>query len=140
MATRVRDILKRRATESFVGRKEEKDALLKTLEENGPLVVFVHGIAGIGKTSLLETFSEEARLRGATVVRLDCRSMEPTERGFLHELSTAIGSQVQTADEAAERLGRLWRGRVLVFRNGIIPSDESDTPLRFLIPALPDNV
>ncbi|OGO22457.1 MAG: hypothetical protein A2Z28_05080 [Chloroflexi bacterium RBG_16_51_9] len=140
MATRVRDILKRRATESFVGRKEEKDALLKTLEENGPLVVFVHGIAGIGKTSLLETFSEEARLRGATVVRLDCRSMEPTERGFLHELSTAIGSQVQTADEAAERLGRLGQRVVLVLDTYEL-FRLMDTWLRqVFIPALPDNV
>src|SRR3990172_5393309 len=99
MATKVRDILKRRAIESFVGRREEKTALLRTLAEKGPIVLFVHGIAGIGKSSLLETFSEEARTHGATVLRLDCHSMEPTERGFLHELGTAIGSEVRTADE-----------------------------------------
>ena len=114
MATRVGDILKRRAIESFVGRREEKTALLRVLEENGPLVVFVHGIAGIGKSSLLEAFSEEAREHGAMVVRLDCRSMEPTERGFLHELGTAIGSEVHTEDDATDRLGRLGDRVVLV--------------------------
>ena len=75
MATRVGDILKRRAKEGFVGRRDEKAALLGTLLDGGPLVLFVHGIAGIGKSSLLEAFSAEARARGAQVVRLDCRSM-----------------------------------------------------------------
>ena len=63
MARRVGDILKQRALESFIGRTEEKTILLSLLEENGPLVVFVHGIGGIGKSSLLEAFSEEARGR-----------------------------------------------------------------------------
>lgn len=140
MATKVRDILKRRALESFVGRKDEKTSLLRVLEENGPLVVFVHGIAGIGKSSLLEAFSEEARARGATVVRLDCRSMEPTERGFLHELSNAIGSEARTADEAAERLGHLGKKVVLALDTYEL-FRLMDTLLRqVFIPALPDNV
>ena len=140
MATRVGDILKRRALESFVGRRDEKTALLETLEDNGPLVVFVHGIAGIGKSSLLEAFSEEARLRGAIVLRLDCRSMEPTERGFLHELSTAIGSEVGTVDEATERLGHLGR-RVVIVLDTYELFRLMDTWLRqVFIPALPDNV
>jgi hypothetical protein len=140
MATRVGDILKRRALESFVGRRDEKAALLDTLEEKGPLVVFVHGIAGIGKSSLLEAFSEEAREHRATVVRLDCRSIEPTERGFIQELGTAIGSEVRTADEAAERLGRLGQ-RVVFALDTYELFRLMDTWLRLVfIPTLPDNV
>src|SRR4030067_982881 len=101
MATKVRDILNRRALASFVGRKGEKASLLRVLEENGPLVVFLHGIAGIGKSSLLEAFSTEARVKGAAVVRLDCRSAEPTERGFFNEIGGATGYETQNAGGAA---------------------------------------
>jgi hypothetical protein len=140
MSRRVGDLLRQRARESFVDRKDEVAALLRTLEEKGPLVVFIHGIAGIGKSSLLEAFSEEARWHGAAVARLDCRSIEPTERGFIHELGTAIGSEVGTVDEATERLGRLGQRVVLVLDTYEL-FRLMDTWLRqVFIPALPDNV
>ncbi|GEM_PF-665618 len=140
MTTRLGDILKRRALESFIGRTEEKTILLSLLEENGPLAVFVHGIGGIGKSSLLEAFSEEARARGAMVVHLDCRSMEPTERGFLNELSTSIGIEVGTPEEATERLGHL-RQRVVLVLDTYELFRIMDTWLRqVFIPTLPGNV
>ena len=140
MSPRVGDLLKRRAKESFVGRRDERIALLDILKEKGPLVVFVHGIAGIGKSSLAQAFSEEARARGATVVLLDCRSIEPTERGFIHELGMAIGSDLDTADEATERLGRLGQRVVLVLDTYEL-FRLMDTWLRqVFIPKLPDNI
>jgi len=99
--------------ESFVGRAAEKAVLLQMVAAGGPLVLFIHGIAGIGKSSLLEAFSVQARAQGATVVRLDCRAIEPTERGFIHELGNAIGSDATTVKKATERLGRLGRRVVL---------------------------
>jgi putative protein kinase ArgK-like GTPase of G3E family len=70
MSRRVRDVLRRRAIEAFVGRQHELAVLLGALERDGPLVIHVHGIAGIGKSSLLETFAVRARARRATVVHL----------------------------------------------------------------------
>ena len=140
MATKVRDILNRRALASFVGRKGEKASLLRVLEENGPLVVFLHGIAGIGKSSLLEAFSTEARVKGAAVVRLDCRSTEPTERGFIHELGAATGSETRTADEAAQRLGRLGQKIVLALDTYELFRVMDTWLRRVFIPTLPDNV
>src|SRR4029079_4715913 len=92
----------------------EKAALLQTLEEGGPLVVFVHGIAGVGKSTLLEAFASEARSRGETVVMIDCRSIEPTERGFLDRLADTVGGAPTSAVEAAERLAGLGERVVLV--------------------------
>ena len=71
MTARVRDVLSRRATGTFVGRARELAVLLEAIEQDGPLVVHVHGIPGIGKSSLLEACAQRARARGATVVRLD---------------------------------------------------------------------
>ncbi|MBI2886521.1 MAG: winged helix-turn-helix domain-containing protein [Chloroflexi bacterium] len=113
MARLLSDLLAQRAADTFVGREAELEVLRQTLEPDGPLVVFVHGVAGIGKSSLLEAFSHQARPQGATVVRLDCRAIEPTERGFLRELCGAIGCDARTASEAAERLGDLGERIVL---------------------------
>ena len=142
MARRVSDLLGQRAAESFVGGRHELATLLECLHDKGPLVVQVHGLAGVGKTTLLDAFSAQARTQGAVVVRLDSGTIEPTERGLLYELGVAIGSQNQRlmADEAAERLGSLGDRVVLVL--------DTYELLRFLdswlrqvfIPKLGDNV
>ena len=49
--------------QAVVGRDHELAVLLGSLEENGPLVTFVHGIAGIGKSTLLGAFVARARER-----------------------------------------------------------------------------
>jgi hypothetical protein len=140
MSHRIGDLLAQRAVESIVGRAEELAALLETLHEGGPLVAHVYGIGGIGKSSLLEAFARRLRTEGVTTIRLDCRAIEPTERGFLHELGAAVGGDVSTVGEAAARLNTLGDRMVLtldtyeVFRL-------MDTWLRqVFVPALSDRV
>jgi hypothetical protein len=140
MSPRVGDLLKRRAYENFVGRKDEKAALLDVLSDKGPIVVFVHGIAGIGKSSLMGAFSIDARGHGATVITLDCRTIEPTERGFTRELGNAIGNDGRTTNEITERLGHLGQ-RVILILDTYELFRMMDTWLRMVfIPELPDNV
>jgi AAA+ ATPase superfamily predicted ATPase len=69
----LKELLNRRVEVDFIGRKEELGFLLQTLNKDGPLVIFVHGIAGIGKSTLLEAFTRRARAAGATVIRLDAK-------------------------------------------------------------------
>ena len=45
---------------------------------------------------------------------IDCRSIEPTERGFLDSLGSAVGGAPASAEEAAERLAGLGERVVLV--------------------------
>src|SRR3990172_9401015 len=113
MSHAVRDLLDEQAA-GLVGRSDERAALRQLLGDGGPLVVFMHGIAGVGKTALAEVFAVEARASGATVLRLDCRSIEPTERGFLAALEDRTGGQLATAEDAAARLGRLGERVILV--------------------------
>ena len=79
----------RSAGSSVVGRDVELSVLLRVLEEHGPRVCFVYGIAGIGKSSLLARFGEECERLGIGVVTVDCRSIEPTDLGFLGGLASA---------------------------------------------------
>ncbi|HEX2287356.1 MAG TPA: winged helix-turn-helix domain-containing protein [Gaiellaceae bacterium] len=91
MATRIADLSRRRGTGRLVGRDEQLAALTALPEPDPPaLIAFVHGIAGIGKTALLRAFTVEAEERGARVVELDCRTIEPTERGFLQALGDRL--------------------------------------------------
>jgi hypothetical protein len=109
MHKRLGDIVSERALADFAGRERELGALLELFGEGGPLVFHVYGIAGIGKSSLLEAFTVLARERGARVVRIDCRAVEPTARGFLSELSEALGDPIDTIEDAAERLASLGK-------------------------------
>jgi len=140
MAVRlVRDLLAQTARETFVGRAKELSILCSLLAE-GPRVVFLHGIAGVGKSALLSVFAENARAQGAAVVALDCRTIEPTERGFLQELDTAIGGPSKTLEQASERLQGLGHRVVLTLDNYEV-FRLVDTWLRqIFIPLAPDNV
>ena len=98
MATRIADLSRRRAASRLVGRDEQLRALTELLEPDAPaLVAFVHGIAGIGKTAVLSAFVLEAAAREVRVVALDCRTIEPTERGFLLALDDSL--ELESEDE-----------------------------------------
>ena len=68
---------------SLVGRDAELQALAESTDGD-TLVVCLHGIASIGESALLGTFLDRRRAAGTSVVELDSRTVEPTERGFLH--------------------------------------------------------
>jgi hypothetical protein len=114
--------------------------MLRLIRDDGPRLMYVHGIAGIGKSTLLSAFATAVRTSAATVVGLDCRSIEPTERGFLHNLSRASGSKARSAGSVAVRLGNLGERVVLTL--------DTYEVFRFLdvwlretfLPSLPPNV
>jgi DNA-binding response OmpR family regulator len=113
MTQTVRQLLDDQAA-GLVGRDDEMEILRQLLREAGPLVVFVHGIAGIGKSALADAFAVDARAHGAILIHLDGRSIEPTERGFLAALAGKIGGDVGTAEDAAVRLSRLGDRVILI--------------------------
>ncbi len=89
----------------IVGRARELERL------NEPArVAFVHGIPGIGKSALLDAFL--ADLPG--VVRLDCRSIEPTERGFIDALGTSMPELLALDHYEVFRLMDTWLRQVFV--------------------------
>ncbi|MEX1215196.1 winged helix-turn-helix domain-containing protein [Saccharospirillum sp.] len=140
MAQRMSDLLAIKAQQAFVGRDAELEVLRSLLAQQGPRMVHIHGIAGIGKTSLLARFATEARASGAVVVRLDCRQIEPTASGLLRQLGLAIGGEPPDADALAVRLGGLGAVVVLTF-DTVEVFRLLDTWLRqVFVPMLPENV
>ena len=139
MTQTIRQLIDEQAT-WLVGRDDEMDVLRRLLGEGGPLVVFVHGIAGIGKSALVEAFGVEARAAGATVLRLDCRSIEPTERGFLVALEGKTGGELTTAEAAATRLDELGERVVLVLDTYELARLLDPWLRRAFVPVLSDKV
>ncbi|HYH91387.1 MAG TPA: ATP-binding protein, partial [Solirubrobacteraceae bacterium] len=90
---------------ALVGRDAELAALATLLDHDGPLVAVVHGVAGSGKSSLLRAFGSVAAERGATVVTVDGRAVEPTPQGVVAAVERSLG---------APSLAAVDRGVVLV--------------------------
>src|SRR5262245_18877671 len=135
----VRDFLARHAAETFVGRSRELAFLSNALETSMPPVTFVHGIAGIGKSRLLEAFIIQARSRKGFVALLDCRQFEPTSPGFLRELGSAVGRDLPSVGEASQQLGQISQPVLLILDNYEVLR-LLDTWLRQdFVPALPGN-
>lgn len=140
MAQILRDRINQQAAQNFVGRAPEIAHLLRLLIEQDTPVVFVHGIGGIGKSSLLESFSAQAQTRDAVVIKLDCRTIKPSDAGFLHELDSAIGGDATDLEQIALRLNQLGE-RVILALDTYEVFRMMDTWLRqVFIPALHDNV
>jgi hypothetical protein len=79
----------------LVGRDRELACLLSLLADDGPLVAVAHGMAGSGKSTLVRAFGVEAVERGATLVAVDGREIEPTPAGFLAALARGVGVPVE---------------------------------------------
>ncbi|MGH3112871.1 MAG: winged helix-turn-helix domain-containing protein, partial [Gaiellaceae bacterium] len=118
-----------------VGREAELGVLAETVRGSETRVVCLHGIAGMGKSALLGSFYESARAAGMSVVELDCRTVEPTERGLLY----AAGG-FREVGELVQHLGEL-SSPVVVALDHYEVFRLMDTWLRrVLVPALPPAV
>lgn len=138
--SKVRDLLTRRAAHGIVGRTREVTHLFDLFTKKAPLVVHLHGITGIGKSTLLDAFAGLASKRNIKVIRFDCRLIEPTERGFLHELGTSLGIETHSLKKLAGLLGKVSR-RVVIALDHYEVFRLLDTWLRqVFVPALGDNV
>jgi hypothetical protein len=138
---RLGELLAEHASRSFVGRGEELALLEGLVGPTGEAsVVHVHGDAGIGKSALVAALLERMQVVGAATVKLDCRSVEPTERGLLEALAVATSSDEAGVDAIAARLGS--RGEpVVITLDHFEVFRLMDTWLRqVLVPALDEHV
>jgi DNA-binding CsgD family transcriptional regulator len=88
------DTVRRLDRELFVGREEEIAIFRQwvQMETRLPLLLYVSGPTGIGKSSLLRAFRRFAGGLGRPVRLVDGRTFPPTRAGFLH----ALGGSHQT--------------------------------------------
>jgi hypothetical protein len=75
---------------AIFGRAGERRALRSLLSGDAPLVIYLHGLSGIGKSTLSAALCREARELGGRAIGLDGRLIEPTRHGFLTEMANAL--------------------------------------------------
>ena len=93
----------------IVGRDGELACLRSLLSDDGPLVAVAHGMAGSGKSTLVRAFGIEAVERGATLVAVDGREIEPTPAGFLDALARSVDAPVDRLRTRSRRCrARSW--------------------------------
>lgn len=124
----------------FVGRRRELELLHAAILGDRTFVVYVHGVPGIGKSSLLSRFVTESREARRHVVTIDGRSIEPTDRGLLDAVATGIGAAAPDLETLLARLEQDGRRTVVVIDHYEVLR-LADTWLRMvLVPRLPDTV
>ncbi len=86
------------------GHAAELGALKSCLRDDGVLVTWLHGTSGAGKSELLDALASYGAATGCMVVRLDCRTIEPTEAGLLASLGEVLGEAVENIADAVRAL------------------------------------
>lgn len=80
-----------RIGERLFGREQELEALLGLFAPDGVELVTLTGVPGVGRSSLLHHFARAASQTGRRAFVLDCRTVEPSQRGFEIALASARG-------------------------------------------------
>src|SRR3954447_7814136 len=91
-ATTIGDRLGGARRRRFAGRTAELELFRSALEAPEPRfnVLWVHGVGGVGKTTLLAALADAARDAGRRPTRIDLRGIEPSPVGFETELGRAL--------------------------------------------------
>jgi hypothetical protein len=129
----------------LAGRDRERRALSELLDDDGPLVAYVHGLAGVGKSALVNAFAAVARQRGAAVVELDGHDLYATRGALLTALlegTTGVsGDGAAPSPERAARALAAQGERVVLLLDGYALLKTLDLWLcRTFLPSLPGSV
>ena len=122
---------------AITGRDHERAQLGRLLEPGGPVVAYVHGLAGVGKTTLLHAFASDARAAGFATVEIDGHVTYSTHGAFLAALTGAESNEPPAFDDAVAALDGPTLLLVDTFEL-LVPVDQ--WVCRTLIPALPRDV
>jgi DNA-binding winged helix-turn-helix (wHTH) protein len=123
---------------AITGRDPERAQLRALLEPDGPVVAYVHGLAGVGKTTLLHAFASEARAAGFATVELDGHVDHPTRGSLLSAVKQGVRlHEPPTLDEV---VAALREPTVLLIDTFELLRALDDWLCRTVIPALPAHV
>jgi hypothetical protein len=99
MNTKMADRLSVARQRSFVGRTAELQQFSELLgaPELPVAVLYVHGPAGVGKSTLLRRFASLCDGAGITCLAIDARDLPPGPEGLMARMTPALQSELQVA-------------------------------------------
>jgi hypothetical protein len=103
-AATIADLIRARRRTTLAGRDAELRLLRQVTAQGGPVVAYLHGPGGIGKTALLSALDASLEEEGVPRLHLAAGSVEPTPTAILAALGKALDREVQAAAELAAAL------------------------------------
>jgi hypothetical protein len=135
--TTIADVLREGRRATLAGRGAELGFLRQLAMPGGPVVAYVHGPAGIGKTALLSALAVNLHDARISHVRISACAVEPRAAAIVTALGKAFGVEAATVDALASALSRA-KGISVVFVDDVDTWRLASTWLRTeLLPALP---
>src|SRR5580704_9711468 len=106
-AGRPRFRIRRGRLTTLAGRDAELRLLRQVTAPGGPVVVYVHGPAGIGKTALVAALDACLEDAGVRRLHIAAGAVEPTPTAILTAFGKALGHETRTVAELAAVLGSI---------------------------------
>jgi hypothetical protein len=106
-AATIADLIRQGRRTTLAGRDVELRLLRQVTAPAGPVVVYVHGPAGIGKTALISALDaclEDERVRR---LHIAAGAVEPTPTAILSAFGGVLGHETRTVAELAAALGSI---------------------------------
>ena len=139
--TTIADVLRQESRSALAGRNTELGLLQQMATPAGPVVAYVHGPAGIGKTALLSVLAADFDDLGIHNVRIQAGAIEPRAATITTALGKAFGADVSTVSELANALSPgkgiaivmvddvdTWRLASTWLRAELLPLDRKHAP------------
>src|SRR5579862_962866 len=103
----IADLIREGRRANLAGRDAELRLLRQVTAPGGPVVVYLHGPAGIGKTALLSALDACLEDEGVRRFAIAAGAVEPTPTAILAALARVADHEAQTVAELAAALARI---------------------------------
>ncbi len=103
-AATIADLIRQGRRSTLAGRHAELRVLRQVTAPEGPVVVYVHGPAGIGKTALISALDACLEDEGVRRLHIPAGAVEPTPTAILSALGRLIDHEARTLAELAAAL------------------------------------
>ena len=104
-AATIADLIRQGRRNTLAGRDAELRLLRQVTAPGGPVVVYVHGPAGIGKTALISALDACLEDEGVRRLHIAAGAVEPTPTAILTALGRVLDHETRTVAELAAALG-----------------------------------
>ena len=132
----IADLIRRGRRITLAGRSSELRLLRQVTAPAGPVVVYVHGPAGIGKTALMSALDACLEEDGVRRLQLAAGAVEPTPAAILAALGKIVERDIRTVAELAAALAGVEGVTVIMVDDiDVAPGSLPGSGRAFLLPA-----
>ena len=103
-AATIADLIRQERRTALAGRDAELRLLRQVTEAGGPVVAYIHGPAGIGKTTLVSALDTCLEDQGVRRLHIAAGAVEPTPTAILMALGSVLDHETRTVAELAAAL------------------------------------